>query len=215
MEVLKPLPTKGKLFASAKVAGFHDKGTGALVEFETKVTDEAGEEVVRLVNGEFFRGIDVLGDIGYFDDAGVTYSQKVPIPDRPPDFAVERPIPNNAAHIYRLSGDFLPHHIDPASAQRVGYDRVILHGLCTFGYISGSLLTALCGNDVRRFSKIKMRFAAPVFMGEMLKVEAWHDEHHSGPGGRVIFQVRARERNEVVVNSAYFEYHNADVASRL
>ena len=107
----------------------------------------------------------------------------------------------NAAHIDRLSGDYLAHHIDPKAARRVGYDRVILHGLCSLGYVTGSLLTNLCGNDVSRFKKVKMRFAAPVFLGEMLTVEGWHE----GPG-RVVFQVRARERDELVVNGAYFEF---------
>lgn len=207
MEMLQPLkpPGKGKegkVFAQAKVSGFHDKGTGALVEFETKVTDEDGNEILKMVNGEFYRGIKELGDIGPFQGAGQTFSHAVPPPARAPDMAIELPIPHNAAHIYRLSGDYLPHHIDPAAAKRVGYDRVILHGLCTLGYVTGTLLTSLCNNDVNRFKRVKMRFSAPVHLGELLVVEAWHD----GPG-RVIFQARARDRDEVVVKHAYFEYH--------
>lgn len=212
MEMHRPLPPKGgTLVASARVCGFHDKGytkdrrhKGALVEFETKVTDEAGNDICTLVNGEFFRGIKELGDIGPFQGAGITYSDNIKVPARPPDLQVPLPIANNTAHIYRLSGDYLPHHIDPAAAQRVGYDRVILHGLCTFGHVTGTLLSTLCGNDVSRFRRVKMRFSAPVYMGEMLEVQAWHD----GPG-RVVFQVRARERNEICVNNAYFEFDTA------
>merc|ERR1712232_845701 len=107
--MLRPLPPSGgKLLASAKICGFHDKGVtkggrhkGALVEFETKVTDETGNDICRMVNGEFFRGIKDLGDIGPFQGAGITYSENVPVPARSPDLAVQLPIPNNAAHIYR------------------------------------------------------------------------------------------------------------------
>lgn len=206
-----------KVFASSRVVGFHDKGftaagrhKGALVEFETKLTDEEGREVARMVNGEFYRGIRELGDIGAFPGAGVTYSQSVPLPQRPPDVVLELPIPNNAAQIYRLSGDYMPHHIDPAAAKRVGYDRVILHGLATLGYVTSCLLSAFCGNDVARFRKVKMRFAAPVHLGELLLVEAWQDGF-----GRVLFQVRARERGEVVISSAYLEHGPAAPTARL
>lgn len=218
MELLRPLPTKGeKLFATSRVVGFHDKGKtaagrhkGAVVEFQTKLVDASGEEICRMVNGEFFRGIQELGDIGPFEGAGQSYSLNIAPPERPPDMAVVLPIANNAAHIYRLSGDFLPHHIDPKAAKRVGYDRVILHGLCTLGHVTGALLTNLCGNNVSRFRKVKMRFSAPVYLGEMLEVHIWHD----GPG-RVIFQARARERGEVCVSNAYFEYEPAESTSKL
>uniref|UniRef100_A0A7S4QT96 MaoC-like domain-containing protein n=1 Tax=Alexandrium monilatum TaxID=311494 RepID=A0A7S4QT96_9DINO len=219
MELFRPLPPPGRnrqarVFASARVFGFHDKGStpagrhkGALVEFETRITDAEGNPICRLVNGEFYRGIKELGDIGAFEGAGETCSQSIGVPARGPDMALQLPIPNNAAHLYRLSGDYLPHHIDPAAAKRVGYDRVILHGLASLGYVTGVLLSSLCGNEVQRFRRIKMRFSAPVYMGEQLTVEVWND----GPG-RVLFQARARERNELCVSNAYFEYAPAEEA---
>lgn len=218
MEMLQPLPPKGgKLFTKSRVCGFHDKGStangrhkGALVEFETLLTDANGTEICKMINGEFFRGIKDLGDIGPFEGGGVTYSQNITVPERPPDMKMELPIANNAAMIYRLSGDYMPHHIDPKAAQRVGYDRVILHGLCTLGHVTGVLMSNLCSNDVTRFRKVKMRFSAPVYLGEFLMVEVWHD----GPG-RVVFQVRARERDELCVSNAYFEYVPPPAAAKL
>ena len=41
-----------------------------------------------------------------------------------------------------------------------------------------------------------------LLMSAQLMLEAWHD----GPG-RVIFQARARDRDEIVVKHAFFEYH--------
>ncbi|MGE4606891.1 MAG: hypothetical protein AAEJ52_09135, partial [Myxococcota bacterium] len=57
------------------------------------------------------------------------------------------------------------------------------------------LLFALCGNDLNRFKKIKVRFSSPVFLNDTLKILAWHD----GPG-RALFEARVGER--VVVSNA-------------
>lgn len=218
-EMRRPLPPNGgKVFAESRVVGFHDKGftasgrhKGALVEFETFVTDEAGNDLCRIIYGMFYRGIHKLGDIGSFEGGGVTYSDTVVLPERPPDMVIDIPIPNNAHVIYRLSGDYMPHHIDPEAAKRVGYDKVILHGACTFGYVTKSLLASFCNNDVSRLQKVTMRASAPVYIGEFLLLEVWHDEQP----GRIWFQVRARERNEVVMNNAYFEFAPAGQSSKL
>merc|ERR1711972_426535 len=125
--------------------------------------------------------------------------------------SVDIPIPNNAHIIYRLSGDYMPHHIDPAVAKEVGYDQVILHGACTVGYVTGALLGSFCGNDVNRFQRVAMRASAPVYIGELLVLQVWYDERP----GRVLFQVKARQRNEVVMTNAYFEFAPAGQSSKL
>ena len=155
-----------------------------------------------MVNGSFRRGINGLGDIEPFEGAGTTFSEKIEIPDRSPDFTAQATVPANQAHIYRLSGDYNPLHIDPASAKFGGFDEPILHGLCTFGHCGHLLLGAICDANPARFSKIKVRFSSPVFMGDTLAVNAWQD----GPG-RVIFDARVGDKT--VVSNAYFEYRDA------
>ena len=54
-----------------------------------------------------------------------------------------------------------------------GFDRPILHGLCTYGFTGRALLKSLCDNDAARFTHIEGRFASPVFAGESLTISIW------------------------------------------
>ncbi|MYD42790.1 MAG: hypothetical protein F4W90_02745 [Gammaproteobacteria bacterium] len=200
LEVLKPLPRRGTVTVRSCLIGVHPRGKGnGFCEYESIVTDEDGEDCVRMVNGSFRRGVEKLGDIEPFEGAGQTYSQKIAVPDRSPDVETSVTIGANQAHIYRLSGDYNSLHIDPAAAQFGGFETPILHGLCTFGHCAQSLLAGLCDGDHTRFKKIKVRFSSPVFPGDDLKIRAWSDGD-----GRVVFEGVVADR--VVVSNAYFEY---------
>jgi acyl dehydratase len=200
LSVERPLPLEGTVSVRSRVIGVHPRGKGnGFVECETTVTDADGNVCVRMANGSFRRGVNTLGDIEPFEGSGQTYSTKIVLPGAPPDVIVEASIPKNQAHVYRLSGDYNPLHIDPESARFGGFDEPILHGLCTFGYCAELLLGALCDGDSKRFRKIKVRFSAPVFPGDTLQLRAWHDGD-----GRVLFEVRVDD--QVVVSNAYFEY---------
>ncbi len=200
LEQLKPLPVEGQAGVESRVVGIHPKGRGnGLVEYESVVRDAEGDVCFKMVNGSFRRGVEELGDIEPFEGAGTTYSEKLPVPDRGPDLELSAHIPDNQAHIYRLSGDYNPLHIEPEAAKFGGFDEPILHGLCTFGHCGQLLVGALCDGDASRFRKIRVRFASPVFLGDTLELRAWYD----GPG-RVLFE--ARVEDTVVVSNAYFEF---------
>ena len=200
LEMLQPLPTEGTVQVTSRLVGVHPRGRGnGFVECESNVTDEQGNVCVRLVNGSFRRGVEELGDIEPFEGSGQTFSAKIAVPETSPDVTVEVRIPKNQAHIYRLSGDYNPLHIDPESAKFGGFDEPILHGLCTFGHCGQLLLGALCDGDASRFRKIKVRFSAPVYLDDTLRLAAWHDGT-----GRVIFE--ARVGDTTVVSNAYFEF---------
>lgn len=200
LELVKPLPAAGAVSVRSRVVGVHPRGRGnGFVEFESEVTDADGDVCVRMVNGSFRRGVRALGDIEPFEGAGRTFSQKLPVPEREPDIAKTVTIADNQAHIYRLSGDYNPLHIDPESARFGGFDAPILHGLCTFGHCADALLGALADGDPARFRKIKVRFSAPVMLGDAMQVRAWRDS-----AGRVLFEARVEDR--VVVSNAYFEF---------
>lgn len=203
LEVLRPLPPAGKGSVQERIIGVHPRGKGSgFIETESVVNDSEGNQCVRIVGGSFRRGVKRLGDIEPFEGMGATFSEKLAVPDRAPDIVCERRIPDNQAHIFRLSGDYNPLHIDPESAKFGGFDEPILHGMCTFGFCAQMLLEGLCGGDPSCFRRIKVRFSAPVFLEDHLRVRAWRD----GPG-RVLFE--ADVGGKAVVTNAYFEFDGA------
>ena len=105
-----------------------------------------------------------------------------------------------SALVYRLSGDYNPVHADPAVARAAGFERPILHGLCSFGVSGHALLKTLCGWDAARLKEIGCRFSSPVYPGETIRTEIWRDS-----ATQVSFRARVVERDIVVLNNGVAE----------
>ena len=117
------------------------------------------------------------------------------LPHREPDEVCDLPTLSQAALIYRLSGDPNPLHADPQVAAAAGFDRPILHGLCTLGIAGHAILKTYCDYDTARFKSLKLRFSSPVFPGETIRTEMWRD------GKNVSFRAKVVERDVVVLNN--------------
>jgi acyl dehydratase len=89
----------------------------------------------------------------------------------PPTFREQFAIAPGLAALYRLTGDRHPVHIDPEVARGYGFDRPILHGLCTLG-IAARMLGKSVGAQPWELSELQARFAAPVTPGEQLTLTA-------------------------------------------
>jgi len=165
----RPLPPAGTVRITSKVTGIYDKGSGALVVSEALAVDpDSAEPMITSRSSVFIRG-----EGGFGGSRGPGSQWKVP--DVPPDHEVTYRTRPEQALIYRLSGDRNPLHSDPAFAARAGFDRPILHGLCTYGVTGRALLHTLAGSDPARFAGMSGRFSAPVFPGESLTVSMWVD----------------------------------------
>lgn len=199
IEVLSPMPLEGTVEVRSRLVSVHPRGKGnAFLEIESEVTD-AGKPCVRMITGVFRRGVEKLGDIAPFEGAGESRSVRIRPPERAPDLELARHIADNQAHIYRLSGDYNPLHIDPEAARFGGFEAPILHGLCTLGHSAQMLLGALAGGDPARFSKLKVRFSSPVLPGDDLMVRAWRESDT-----RVLFDARVGDKT--VISDAFFEF---------
>ncbi|KAF2780431.1 dehydrogenase, partial [Streptomyces sp. OM5714] len=77
------------------------------------------------------------------------------------------------ALLYRLSGDWNPLHADPEFAARAGFERPVLHGLCTYGAALKAVVDTLLDGDVTRVREYRTRFAGVVYPGETLRVRMW------------------------------------------
>ena len=165
----KPLPVNGSASLQGRIVGMYDKGKAAVVVTETVATDLAdGQPLFTNMSSAFIRG-----EGGWGGDRGPSGPQNVP-PDRAPDHQVTYQTSPDQALLYRLSGDRNPLHSDPSFAAMGGFDRPILHGLCTYGFTGRALLHTLCGSDVDRFRHIEGRFASPVLPGDALTVAMWN-----------------------------------------
>ena len=168
IDVHRPLPTGAKARAVARIKGVYDKGSAAVVEAETLVTDLDGNPLWTNTSSIFAKG-----EGGFGGERGP--SGPPPPPDREPDrVLVTRTAPQQALW-YRLLGDRNPLHSDPEFAAGAGFPRPILHGLCTYGMVAKAVVDAELDGDVTRVGGYGVRFAGVVYPGETLRTSVWHE----------------------------------------
>ncbi len=162
----RPIPVEGTATLQSEISAMYDKEKAAVVLTTTNAVLD-GEPLYTNTASVFIRG-----EGGWGGDRGPSGPRNVP-PEREPDRRVTYETSPNQALLYRLSGDRNPLHSDPAFAAMGGFDRPILHGLCSYGFTGRALLHTFCGSDPSRFHHIEGRFTSPVMPGEALTVNMW------------------------------------------
>ncbi|MDD3651967.1 MaoC/PaaZ C-terminal domain-containing protein [Immundisolibacter sp.] len=187
----RPLPASGEVIGRTRVVGINDKGPGkgAIVYSQRTLHDAESDELIATLDiSTFCRGD---GGCGGSDAPPMTLA---PTPERAPDVVCELPTLPQQALLYRLCGDLNPLHADPEVARAAGFERPILHGLCTFAVAGHALLRTAGEYDPKRLRSMQARFSAPVYPGETLRTEIWHER------SRIAFRTRAVERDVVVLS---------------
>ncbi len=191
LELFRPLPTKGTLSNQAEISQVYDKGSGALIIVDITSTDQEGQRIAFNQASIFVRG---RGNFG--GDRGPSRSGDA-LPERPADERLRERTQDNQALIYRLaSGDRNPLHVDTRFATLLGFQRPILHGLCTYGYAARAVLKSCAGNNPHRFKSIQARFSHHIFPGESLETEMWYES-----ATNIKFRSRVVERDEIVLSN--------------
>ena len=195
-EVLRPLPPSAQLKHKARISEIWDKGKHAVVVTHIDTVDaKTGELLVRNDVSMVVRGAG-----GWGGERGP--SSDVEYPSRAPDAVITEKTDESQALLYRLSGDWNPLHVDPEFATMFGFEKPILHGLCTFGFVGRAAINVMAKGDPRTFKSIKVRFADSVFPGETLKIEVWKESDL-----RCLVRATVVERNKVCINNAVVEFY--------
>lgn len=167
--VHRPLATAMRATTSMTLTGMYDKGKAGLITSDSVLRDaDTGEPLLTSTGGLFVKGEGGFG------------GEKQPVREWPEptaaaDLEVCAHVRPDQTLLYRLSGDRNPLHSDPLFAQKAGFDRPILHGMCTYGTTARLLAGALCDGDQHQVRSMYGRFSKPVMPGETLIVRIWAD----------------------------------------
>lgn len=183
-----PIPTSGTAKSVQRFTEIWDKGKAAVIVSESTVTDESGKVLWTTKRSIFARG-----EGGFGGERGPSTS--VEMPDRAPDVEISLPTLPQQALLYRLCGDRNPLHSDPAFAKAAGFDRPILHGLCTYGIGCKAIVDNLLDGEVSQVASYGARFAGVVIPGETLQANVWKED------GKFIGVLTAPSRDNAVVLS--------------
>lgn len=191
----RTLPSSGSVIPLACMSAVYDKGKNAIIEQTTELLDAQTREPV----ATSVTSMIVRGEGGFGSDAAPPDHWKVP--GRAADLTFTQKTSLDQALIYRLNGDRNPLHSDPKLAGLVGFEKPILHGLCTMGFAGRALLDGVAASDPDAFGSLSVRFAAPVVPGDELTTSIWRTETGA------IFQVRVGET--VVLDRGTYTHRTA------
>lgn len=198
-------PKGGHLTLRERLVGVHKRKKGASVEAEQELVDENGQVIYRMMSSTFLVGARD------FESQGTEHFKPIKPPsDRAADASIEMTTSPTQTHVYRLSGDYNPLHLDPRFAKISGFKAPILHGLCSLGISARAVLDTYAGGNGKLFKSMKVRFASPVMPGDTLVVDMWKEDNSN----KIIFQTKVKSTGKICINNAFIELHDtAAVAS--
>lgn len=185
----RAIPTRARVVNRGRITHLYDKGKGAVVVVEIATSTTDGTALFTNTASLYVRG-----EGGFGGESGPEPGHVPPARDH--DIEIASPTLPQQALLYRLSGDKNPLHADPAFAAFGGFDRPILHGLCTYGIVCKAVVDELLGGDVTAVRGMDARFVGVVFPGETLVTRAWRDSD------RIVFEASTVERGQRVLSNA-------------
>jgi NAD(P)-dependent dehydrogenase (short-subunit alcohol dehydrogenase family)/acyl dehydratase/putative sterol carrier protein len=199
-----PIPSEGTLTTEGTLTNMFDKGAdkGALVVAESETYHSNGQKLFTNYFTIFCRK-----DGGFGGEPGP--SESVEFPDREPDFEEQAlPTPDQPL-LYRLSGDIFQLHADPEFAKASGFEKPIMHGLCTHGYACRAVIKHLFPGEPERMRRFKVRFSKTLYPGVPIITQIWKMEE-----GKAYFRTVNAENNDVVIDGGIVEWISKEELER-
>jgi acyl dehydratase len=190
-KIHRSIPIQGTVIASGRVTGAVDKGAkGAIIFTETIIRDAIDQQPIATLTSSLF-----ARDEGDFGGPTETPANPHRHPTRDPDQIVEFVTREDQALLYRLTGDRNALHADPGVARNAGFERPILHGLCTYGITCRAVLQYCADFRPERIVSHNARFSSPIFPGETIVVHLWQDNDI------ISFEAVSKERDIAVITN--------------
>jgi acyl dehydratase len=193
LTIHRPIPKATEATHTARVADVFDKGAAALIVLDVETSDADGPLCTNRVS------LFARGEGGFGGERGSSSLRATP--EREPDLVVESPTMEHQALVYRLSGDMNPLHADPAVATGVGFDKPILHGLCTYGIVAKAVIDNALDADPTAVARYQARFSGIVYPGETIITSMWRETDC------VHLAATTAERGEAVISPATIWTH--------
>lgn len=187
----RDLPVAAEIESSGRIAELWDKGKACLAVIEMDTKEKGGDKLFTNRFSLFLRG-----EGGFGGESGPAAGNKAP--DRAPDGTCERTLLPQQALIYRLAGDKNPLHADPDFAKMAGFEKPIIHGLCSYGITLKAVVDEALGGDTTKVGRWQARFAGVGFPGETYTVSWWNE------GDKILVAAHSKTRDgaPVITNAA-------------
>ena len=92
-------------------------------------------------------------------------------------------------------------HIDPEFAKASGFEKPIMHGLCTHGFACRAVIEYLMPGQPEKMIRFKNRFSKTLYPGTTIRTQVWKIGD-----GEALFRVLNDETGDVVIDRGVVEW---------
>ena len=189
-------PIKGTFQYQDRITDVYDRGEGkgAVIKTQVDVRDEAGNLVCVNRSTTFFH------EAGGFGGSPMPKSDVV-IPDRAPDYEEADYITPVQNLLYRLTGDTNLVHVDSEYAQKMGFERSFMQGLCSFGFACRMAIGALIPSQPERMRRMAAQMTSVLYPDTPIKLQLWQIAD-----GKSYFRFLNQSTGRPVLDRGVFEW---------
>lgn len=190
------IPAEGTLSTEGKITNIYDKGAdkGALIIAEFDTFHSNGKKLYTSIFTLFSR-LD-----GGFGGPNAPQKEFV-FPDREPDFVIDGEPAENQPLLYRLSGDVFQLHVDPEFAKMSGFEKPIMHGLCTHGFACRALIQSLVPGEPEKIRTMNCRFSKTLYPGDPIQTLIWKTQE-----GKAVWKTVNKLTGQEIITNGELEY---------